>query len=83
VRLVISDNGPGIPERERDAVLQRFYRADQTRHLAGSGLGLSIVSAVMRLHDFALRVGTNGTGTTPGTTMTVECWPHVLESCAC
>jgi signal transduction histidine kinase len=81
--LVISDNGPGIPERERDAVLQRFYRADQTRHLAGSGLGLSIVSAVMRLHDFALRVGTNGTGTTPGTTMTVECWPHVLESCAC
>lgn len=77
--LVISDNGPGIPEREREAVLQRFYRADQTRHLAGSGLGLSIVSAVMRLHDFALRAGANGTGTTPGTTMTVECWPHALE----
>ena len=77
--LVISDNGPGIPEREREAVLQRFYRADQTRHLAGSGLGLSIVSAVMRLHDFSLRVGADGTGTSPGTTMTVECWPHALE----
>jgi signal transduction histidine kinase len=85
--LVISDNGPGIPEREREAVLQRFYRADQTRHLAGSGLGLSIVSAVMRLHDFALRAGANSTdtkaganpGSNPGTTMTVECWSHALE----
>jgi signal transduction histidine kinase len=78
-QLTISDNGPGIPEREREAVLQRFYRGDQTRHLAGSGLGLSIVSAVMRLHDFALRVGANGTGASPGTSMTVECWPHALE----
>jgi signal transduction histidine kinase len=78
-QLTISDNGPGIPEREREAVLQRFYRGDQTRHLAGSGLGLSIVSAVMRLHDFALRVGANGTGANPGTSMTVECWPHALE----
>jgi signal transduction histidine kinase len=78
-QLIISDNGPGIPEREREAVLQRFYRGDQTRHLAGSGLGLSIVSAVMRLHDFALRVGANGTGANPGTSMTVECWPHALE----
>jgi signal transduction histidine kinase len=78
-QLTISDNGPGIPEREREAVLQRFYRGDQTRHLAGSGLGLSIVSAVMRLHDFALRVGANGAGTNSGTSMTVECWPHALE----
>ena len=78
-QLTISDNGPGIPEREREAVLQRFYRGDQTRHLAGSGLGLSIVSAVVRLHDFALRVGANGAGTNSGTSMTVECWPHALE----
>jgi signal transduction histidine kinase len=77
--LRIADNGPGIPEYERQAVMQRFYRAEQTRHLAGSGLGLSIVAAVMRLHDFTLRVGAGEDRIHPGTTMTVECWPHALE----
>jgi signal transduction histidine kinase len=78
-QLRISDNGPGIPAQERQAVMQRFYRGDQTRHLAGSGLGLSIVAAVMRLHDFTLRVGAQNDSVTPGTTMTVECWPHAFE----
>jgi signal transduction histidine kinase len=76
-QLVVSDNGPGIPKREREAVLQRFYRGDQVRHLAGSGLGLSVVSAVIRLHDFALRIGENGEGA--GTSMTIECWSHALD----
>jgi len=76
-RLRISDNGPGIPGPEREAVLQRFYRGEQARHLAGSGLGLSIVSAVVRLHDFTLRIGSNGEAA--GTAVTLECWSHALH----
>lgn len=70
----IIDNGPGIPLDERDAVLQRFYRGERTRHLAGSGLGLSIVSAVMRVHDFKMRIG----NAEPGTRVSIECWSRTL-----
>jgi signal transduction histidine kinase len=70
----IVDNGPGIPLDERDAVLQRFYRGERTRHLAGSGLGLSIVSAVMRVHDFTMRIG----NAEPGTRVSIECWSRTL-----
>ena len=70
----IIDNGPGIPLDERDAVLQRFYRGEGTRHLAGSGLGLSIVSAVIRVHDFTLRIG----NAEPGACVSIECWSRTL-----
>jgi signal transduction histidine kinase len=73
--LVVSDNGPGIPERERTAVFQRFYRGEVARHLAGVGLGLGIVSAIIRMHDFGVRIGSAN----PGAAITVECWPHTLE----
>jgi signal transduction histidine kinase len=53
----ISDTGPGIPPEERAAVLKRFYRIDKSRHVGGSGLGLSIVLAIVKLHDFAIIVG--------------------------
>jgi signal transduction histidine kinase len=78
-RLVISDTGPGIAEGEREAVLTRFYRADKSRHIPGSGLGLSIVIAVMHLHDFALRMSPNESSPSTGTSMAVECWPHALD----
>lgn len=78
-QVAIYDNGPGIPLSDRDAVMARFYRAEQTRHLAGSGLGLSIVSAVVRLHDFELKVGSSCALTNGGTAMKVECWPHILD----
>ena len=70
----IVDNGPGIPLDERDAVLQRFYRGERTRHLAGSGLGLSIVSAVIRVHDFTMRIG----NAEPGARVSIECWSRTL-----
>jgi signal transduction histidine kinase len=70
----IVDNGPGIAADERDAVLQRFYRGKSTRHLAGSGLGLSIVSAVMRVHDFTMKIG----NAQPGTRISIECWSRTL-----
>lgn len=70
--LSISDQGPGIEPDQRAAVLQRFYRAPQTRDRDGSGLGLSIVAAVVRLHDFALVIG----NAHPGACLSVELWPH-------
>ena len=53
-QIVVQDNGPGIPEDERTAVLQRFYRSQRNRLIPGSGLGLSVVAAIVRLHRFEL-----------------------------
>jgi signal transduction histidine kinase len=53
----VDDTGPGIPAAERDAVLLRFRRGDQSRHTQGTGLGLSLVAAIARLHGFALQIG--------------------------
>jgi signal transduction histidine kinase len=73
-RIDVVDNGPGIPEDEREAVLQRFYRASNARQYAGSGLGLSIVSAVIHVHDFSMRIA----DAKPGTRVTIECWSRTL-----
>ncbi|WP_445178396.1 sensor histidine kinase [Pseudomonas sp. McL0111] len=56
VGIRVSDNGPGIAPAEREAVLRRLYRAESSRHTPGNGLGLSMVSAVARLHDMQLAV---------------------------
>ncbi len=53
-RIIVQDDGPGIPAAERGAVLQRFYRGERHGPLPGSGLGLSVVQAIVRLHGFAL-----------------------------
>jgi len=50
----IDDTGPGIPFAERTAVLRRFYRSDPSRHLPGVGMGLALVAAIARLHNFTL-----------------------------
>jgi signal transduction histidine kinase len=49
--LTVADNGSGIPEEERARVLERFVRLEKSRSKPGSGLGLSLVAAVARLHD--------------------------------
>src|SRR3546814_16978512 len=46
----VADNGPGIPAESRAAALRRFGRLDPARGRPGSGLGLSLVEAVARLH---------------------------------
>ncbi len=56
VVLRIADTGPGIPEAEREAVLGRFYRSDKSRHIEGSGLGLSLVGAIAHLHEASLAI---------------------------
>lgn len=55
--ISIRDRGPGIPESEREAVFRRLYRAEASRNTPGNGLGLSMVSAVARLHEMTLKVG--------------------------
>src|SRR6266852_642756 len=52
----VSDTGPGIPEIEREAVTQRFYRSDKSRNIKGLGLGLSMVAAIIKLHGFRLGI---------------------------
>ena len=52
----VSDSGPGIREDERRAVTRRFYRSDKSRNSFGSGLGLSLVSAIVKLHGFRLTI---------------------------
>jgi signal transduction histidine kinase len=54
----ISDTGPGIGEGEREAVMRRFYRSDKSRNTVGVGLGLSLVSAIVKLHGFRLTLST-------------------------
>lgn len=54
VRVCVIDPGPGIPEAEREAMLQPFVRGDRARNLnaaSGFGLGLSIVQAIVESHD--------------------------------
>jgi len=60
--LTVADNGPGIPEADRDRVLHRFTRLDASRSTPGSGLGLSQVAATARLHEAALRLTDNQPG---------------------
>lgn len=54
--LRVADDGPGVPEAERMAIFQRFYRlpGNQGR---GSGIGLSLVAAIARLHDARIETG--------------------------
>ena len=58
VVLTVDDDGPGIPESERERVLQRFVRLDEARSRddGGSGLGLSIVDEVVRAHGGSMSI---------------------------
>ncbi len=46
----VADNGPGVPQAERERIFDRFYRLERSRSTPGSGLGLALVAAVARLH---------------------------------
>ena len=58
VAFAVEDNGIGIPAREQKRIFRRFYRVDQrlARSTHGSGLGLSIVEAIVRAHGGSVRV---------------------------
>ena len=55
VVLTVSDNGPGIAAEDQDRVMERFVRLEESRSEPGTGLGLSLVKAVARLHGGDLR----------------------------
>ncbi|MFT4252507.1 MAG: HAMP domain-containing sensor histidine kinase [Caulobacter sp.] len=75
-RIEVVDNGPGVPEGEREAVLNRFYRSQRTLDQPGSGLGLSIVAAIARMHHFTLSLE----DAEPGLRIALDCWPRGLEA---
>ncbi|HZN24863.1 MAG TPA: sensor histidine kinase, partial [Burkholderiales bacterium] len=64
-RLSVEDNGPGIPETERNRVFERFYRVLGTG-AEGCGLGLAIVREIAQSHGAEVKLTTalEGTGTT-------------------
>ena len=62
VEIAVSDRGPGVPASDRERVLERFVRLEESRSEPGSGLGLSLVAAVARLHGGRLRLEDNAPG---------------------
>ena len=62
VEIVVADRGPGIPEADRERVLGRLVRLDGSRGIPGTGLGLSFVAAVARLHAGTLKLEDNRPG---------------------
>lgn len=62
ILLVVADDGPGIPPDARERVFQRFVRLDASRSVPGSGLGLSLVRAIVRLHGGTISLSDNRPG---------------------
>jgi len=61
-RIVIEDNGPGIPHNSVAKAFDRFYRDQEQLHIEGSGLGLSLVNAVLKLHKASIALEDNRPG---------------------
>ena len=57
--LEISDNGPGVKEEQKVKIFDRFYRVDKSRSPSGSGLGLSLVNAIIKLHNGIIEMEDN------------------------
>ncbi len=61
-RITVADSGPGIPVQAREKVFERFFRLDASRTTPGSGLGLSLVAAVAKLHHIKVFLKDNRPG---------------------
>ncbi|MGF6970446.1 signal transduction histidine kinase [Paraburkholderia sp. WC7.3g] len=62
--LEIADQGPGIPVHERSRVFKRFYRATLSRGATGTGLGLSVTAAIVRMHKMTIGIPDTAQGCT-------------------
>jgi signal transduction histidine kinase len=81
VAMVVADNGAGIPEEDRERVTERFVRLEASRNSPGSGLGLSLVLAVARLHDAQFQLSDNKPGLRASILFHHETYrPHVQPS---
>lgn len=57
VFLEVADDGPGVPLEEHAAIFERFHRVRTTREIRGSGIGLSLVARIARLHGAQIEIG--------------------------
>lgn len=62
LEICVADRGPGIPPEDRERALRRFVRLEQSRTRPGTGLGLSLVAAVARLHGGEVRLADSAPG---------------------
>jgi signal transduction histidine kinase len=62
VEIAVADRGPGISEKDRERALKRFVRLEASRTQPGTGLGLSLIAAVARLHGGKVRLEDNAPG---------------------
>jgi len=62
IEIVVTDNGPGIPDGEKARVTDRFYRGRASAGTSGIGLGRSVVEAIARLHEGSLTLTDNDPG---------------------
>jgi signal transduction histidine kinase len=60
--LSVADDGPGVPEAERERLFDRFYRPERSRSTPGSGLGLALVAAVAKLHGAEVTLASRDPG---------------------
>jgi signal transduction histidine kinase len=65
IEIAVSDSGPGLSPEDRARAMDRFFRADASRNLPGSGLGLALVRAVAQLHAGEVALGDARPGQTP------------------
>jgi signal transduction histidine kinase len=72
----VTDNGPGIAPEDWTRVTRRFFRSDCSRHTPGSGLGLSLVASIVRLHGYGLVLDP----THAGCCIELRCWPHTAPA---
>ncbi len=66
----VRDTGVGISTSEKNSIMQPYYRSATTRNLPGTGIGLSLVGAIVRLHDFTMIVRDSH----PGTAFEIHCY---------
>ncbi len=62
VEISVTDDGPGISDRDKPKVVERFYRGDASRGTPGVGLGLALVATVAKLHGGTLELADNHPG---------------------
>lgn len=62
VQVTLADNGPGIPQAQRERVFERLYRLEKSRTTPGTGLGLSLVKAIADLHNCDIELHDNNPG---------------------
>ncbi len=68
LQIAVADNGPGIPAPERPRVFERLYRLERARSTPGHGLGLSLVAAIVELHEGEIGLD----DAAPGTVLTIH-----------